>query len=491
MATYYVTQAGGETIESATAKSITEFNANTGGFVAAGNTIYLVGTITTQVAIPASGTAGSPIVLRGDYSGGAGTVTVAASNGIACTSKNYIELYNITVANCALIGIYVYNVCAGWVIDGCTVTKCQKGIYIEGPASGTSFSENHSLIDCVSSGHQYSGFHALQLIRNVTYTNCKADGNGTAAGAHGFSAGPNRNNIVTGATNPGGTVFKSASAIGYTVTHVANLTDDTAYLTENPGAEATVGSGEWDQDGSGYVYFNIGEAIAGKVIYCFSSGAENIKYVKCEAMNTVAFGGTEGAGFQADDHCTSATYVGCVAHDNDTQGFHSNGGLSIKYHGCVSYNNGTSGFHGYNGPLNAEWVNCTAFDNGGNGFYLGQTAGFVGTVTNCISDDNTQYGITAAGAATLVLNYNNWYGNGTGAESVPAGTTKTPATQWTYDPQLGADFSVGNALLKGTGLWVAGVRAYDDLPLPLRPDIGAVQDRTAAGRRFGVGGGVL
>ena len=43
----------------------------------------------------------------------------------------------------------------------------------------------------------------------------------------------------------------------------------------------------------------------------------------------------------------------------------------------------------------------------------------------------------------------------------------------------------------GAGTWIAGVRAYDDLPLPLHPDIGAVQDRTAPGRRFGVGGGTL
>ena len=43
----------------------------------------------------------------------------------------------------------------------------------------------------------------------------------------------------------------------------------------------------------------------------------------------------------------------------------------------------------------------------------------------------------------------------------------------------------------GAGVWISGVRAYDDLPLPLSPDIGAVQDRTAPGRRFGVGGGTL
>ena len=41
------------------------------------------------------------------------------------------------------------------------------------------------------------------------------------------------------------------------------------------------------------------------------------------------------------------------------------------------------------------------------------------------------------------------------------------------------------------GAWVAGVRGSDDLPLPLRPDMGAVQDRSYPGRRFSVGGASL
>jgi hypothetical protein len=56
---------------------------------------------------------------------------------------------------------------------------------------------------------------------------------------------------------------------------------------------------------------------------------------------------------------------------------------------------------------------------------------------------------------------------------------------------VNGDYITTNSSLKAAGVWLAGVRAYDDLPLPLRPDIGAIQDRTAPGRRFGVGGGTL
>jgi hypothetical protein len=60
------------------------------------------------------------------------------------------------------------------------------------------------------------------------------------------------------------------------------------------------------------------------------------------------------------------------------------------------------------------------------------------------------------------------------------------------DPRLNADYSLAaGSPARGAGTWIAGVRAYDDLPLDASPDIGAVQDRTAAGRRGGVGGSDL
>jgi hypothetical protein len=60
------------------------------------------------------------------------------------------------------------------------------------------------------------------------------------------------------------------------------------------------------------------------------------------------------------------------------------------------------------------------------------------------------------------------------------------------NPAVNDDYTLPAASsARGTGVWVSGVRGDDDLPLPLHPDMGPWQDRTAPGRRFGVGGGVL
>lgn len=53
-------------------------------------------------------------------------------------------------------------------------------------------------------------------------------------------------------------------------------------------------------------------------------------------------------------------------------------------------------------------------------------------------------------------------------------------------PALDADYRPQNTALVGAGRWVAGVRAYDGLPLSLHPDIGAHQNRTLPGRRAGL-----
>jgi hypothetical protein len=72
-----------------------------------------------------------------------------------------------------------------------------------------------------------------------------------------------------------------------------------------------------------------------------------------------------------------------------------------------------------------------------------------------------------------------------------AGTLTDGGGNVTTDPGLGSDYSVGNASQKATSTWIPGILALDELPLPLHPDPGAVQDRNYPGRRFGVGSGSL
>lgn len=109
---------------------------------------------------------------------------------------------------------------------------------------------------------------------------------------------------------------------------------------------------------------------------------------------------------------------------------------------------------------------------------VGQVAGHLSlTSTNNAFRANraTMYRVQTTDYATLAA----IQGDGYEANSVVTGDAGINET--TYAP--------ANSLVKDAGTWVPGVRAYDDLPLPLRPDIGAVQDRNAPGRKFGVAGG--
>lgn len=126
------------------------------------------------------------------------------------------------------------------------------------------------------------------------------------------------------------------------------------------------------------------------------------------------------------------------------------------------------------------------------------------TICDVVGDGINQYDASVEG------DISNNVVTGCGRGIYKAGTAVTASTNCQYgntsgyvgwqpsagnlsaDPLLQSDYSLGaGSPARSAGTWIAGVRAYDDLPLPLHPDIGAVQDRTAPGRRFGAGGGTL
>lgn len=126
-----------------------------------------------------------------------------------------------------------------------------------------------------------------------------------------------------------------------------------------------------------------------------------------------------------------------------------------------------------------------------------------------IGDSSTEGGVNIESTSVNAFIYNNVItGFAKGIVRLNAGATiqynclynntdndvyfTLDGTNVTQNPVIQADYSLGaGSPARAAGVWIAGVRAYDDLPLPLHPDIGAVQDRSAPGRRFGVGGGVL
>lgn len=122
------------------------------------------------------------------------------------------------------------------------------------------------------------------------------------------------------------------------------------------------------------------------------------------------------------------------------------------------------------------------------------------TFENCTTDLYLENNIALSKKATGWSVKNNaftgttWFDEAVAVDNSVAfaGNSYDAGTSGTYNgtTYTTADVS-GLDATKDTAAWISGVRAYDDLPLPLHPDIGAVQDRTAPGRRFGVGGGTL
>ena len=100
MATYYVgqTAAGDGTGSSvANCSAIATFNAGTAPYDALDDdTVYLIGTITTEVVLVDNGTAGHPITIRGDSPGNAGVLSL-----LTLSSNSYIDFIGITTTSTA------------------------------------------------------------------------------------------------------------------------------------------------------------------------------------------------------------------------------------------------------------------------------------------------------------------------------------------------------------------------------------------------------
>ena len=107
------------------------------------------------------------------------------------------------------------------------------------------------------------------------------------------------------------------------------------------------------------------------------------------------------------------------------------------------------------------------------------------TTATVTARNNRLIGRSDAGSIGIAAHADDW-GQLTESNSAVSGFATSIGTGGTLDTT-----SNTTGAYAGLGVWIAGVRGYDDLPLPLTPDIGAVQDRNLPGRRFGVGSGTL
>lgn len=153
--------------------------------------------------------------------------------------------------------------------------------------------------------------------------------------------------------------------------------------------------------------------------------------------------------------------------------------------------------------------------NAGHGIVqqLGGAATDVRIVNNVVTCDvlasNVQCICVAGTYAAVDIDYNCYYVTN-GAHLAKLGTTNYDTwTTWVSalggdgavsgaeangtlaDPKLTTEYYLGDSALETAGVWVAGVRLFDDLPQPLHPPVGAKARRDWPGRRFGAGGGTL
>jgi len=136
---------------------------------------------------------------------------------------------------------------------------------------------------------------------------------------------------------------------------------------------------------------------AGTAIVCIDCTANNLgadgfhahasnfgsalKLINCRAWNCAV-------GFDTGGYTAMSTLVGCIAYDNDLQGFATGSVDSVYCINCVSYNNGSQGFEteSANGRGASVYIDCIAKDNTGTGFK--STAGAMPRLLNCCSHGN-------------------------------------------------------------------------------------------------------
>ena len=188
MATYYVTQAGAGAANGTTyADSMSVATHNTTHF-SANDVVYICDTI-TQMVKPHSqaGTAGNPIIYRGDYAGHSGIINCgdtddATHNYCFRIQVDYVTVKNLTVTRASWEGISVYRgidiVLDGIVAHDIDIDAVAAGIRCYGTVGA--IIRNCTIYDIAWNGIQYvtqsalADIDGLEISNNTLY-NCLHD----------------------------------------------------------------------------------------------------------------------------------------------------------------------------------------------------------------------------------------------------------------------------------------------------------------------------
>lgn len=485
MATKYVTQAGdgdnsGDTLAKAYAAAAITWTT--------GNTYYIVGTITTALNPDAAG-----VIIRGDHATYDAGVIDGVAKGVFWADLSSIEVHGLEIKNCSRNGVrvscdsnttltgillsdlHIHNIGPG------TAESAQEdgtGIFIRTSAD-TRAQLNGAIRNCVIHDCGRHGIDLRWRVMSMTVSGCTAYNCGTDVAGHGFRVNPMSETLTSGWTQVGGTdvynrLYTSASDVPQ---RIVNYTDG-VQLVQNTGTPTAPGANEWGLEtvgcplgGSGkciYVNMGVGVSPNGKSLIVKRNTQGTIRFENCESYENVAAVAAEGHGASADDMAGPVVWVACNFHDNAGNGLSLNFSEDCEAQGCLLNDNTLAG-------VNVNLSDACA-------------------IKNCTADGNTTYGVRALTTSINLTVANTLARDNTDTGigvSTATATTLTETTNAAADNGTNFTNATGTEARSGAGTWLAGVRAYDDLPLPLAPDIGAVQDRNAPGRRFGVGGGTL
>lgn len=327
------------------------------------------------------------------------------------------------------------------------------------------------------------GGSARSIIRNITVTNASGNGRVYVIGGSNHLIDGVVCNVasirvgVSGST-ANGSVIKNCTVRNWTSTAIYM-----AYCTNGLISNCTVE----DCGTAGGVNNHDGIAVDDT---CGGTRVENCRVYRQRSA--------QGSGIDIQDGVAGAiTVSGCEVHDSETHGFSSVGatgdtGSTNTFMGCIATGCGQGGFYPHSdGGHIASFYNCIATGNG-SGFKIGSSSytNSVVTIKNCVVADNDNEGFYIQNSGGSITEQYNCV-HETTVYAATGDAITLDATDTTVDPHLSSDYYAGNTELEEAGVWVAGVRLHDDLPLPLSPPIGAKCRRDWPGRRFGAGGGAL
>jgi hypothetical protein len=473
---------------------------------AAGNTYYLADTITSIVAPTASGTSGNEIIIRGDGPGHPGQVVVSSGSAYTASSaRDYIKLINLPMATTAAASAVLVNG-NNVTVQGCAITSAKNGIEIQSSAARSNVVIDDNDIVCSSaaeSGGVFLGANTTNAYNYITITNNRISNIGTT-GSYGISLNQ-AGSVASARWTITGNVIGGAGGIGIRVMADASAgTVNDVIVRDNQVSRAAAGIRASRIRSSTSAYGS--NFIAGNI--CTDNGpsvASGIEVVDCQYLEisgndclrqTTA--GADGNGVLVGNGCSSVKVL--YNHCADNVGSASdNSGCGVMVLSCPNvevYGNWGSGnkhglwLAGGDGTLTGA-VKCNTFagcsDDGA--VCLNVVPAAAVAVTDNIFTGSGPYGFDresggAGGEQTLARN--TFFGFTSGYRNQTAGTGDSMT-----DPALGNDLQAHAEDCRASATWVATVFGSDALPIPLRPDRGAVQDRNAAGRRFSIGGTAL